>query len=174
MKPIFLTICTLAVMSMACSDEDAIPVPSNTNPDFLSNLEPHEETVVNLTQAEALDLWANQEAKLVSVIKPETAIRRWWKAFSLTFEPDGDYVYATIEDDIIPAAGSWAFAQPSGVDVVLFNKDEEKGELFERFATVTFKTSATGRMRFEMKINIRESSRYSPAFVGEWIYIFQL
>ncbi|MEO9966533.1 MAG: hypothetical protein ABJF11_12125 [Reichenbachiella sp.] len=174
MKLIPISLLALGIFFASCSDDNPAPQTSNANQDFLSTITPHEETVIELTQAEALEAWSNREARLLSVIKPETAIRRWWKAFTIKLEADGEYIYSTIEDDIIPANGTWAFAQPTGTDIILFNIDEDEGEYFERFAEVTFKTTETGATRFELKINVGESTRYSSTLIGEWIYIFQL
>lgn len=161
-------------VTTACTDDDAIPMASDNNPNFLNSIEPEEEVVLTLTQSEALDLWSNGEARLISVIKPETAIRRWWKAFTITIDPAGEYVYTTIEDDVIPANGQWTFAFDNGLDIVFFNDDEEEGELFERHAEVTFKTSSIGTTRFELKIHMIPSDQYNEALVGEWTYVFQL
>lgn len=175
MKLLNQLLCVMVLtVATACTEDDAMPMTSGNNQNFLSSIEPEEEMVLTLTQSEAMDLWSDGEARLISVIKPETAIRRWWKAFTITIEPQGDYAYTTIEDDVIPANGSWTFAYDDGLDIVFFNDDEEKGALFERHAEVTFKSSTIGTTRFELKIHMIPSDQYSDALVGEWVYVFQL
>lgn len=162
----------LILFTTACSEDDSVLETASSNDDFL--IENSSSGVeIAVTQSEALDLLSNGPARLVSVSKPQTAIRRWWKAFSISFDPSGKYMYETIEDDVIPASGSWVFAQNTGVDIVLFNTNAED-EYFERFADVTFKKTEIGTIRFEMKIDMIESDKYSSALVGEWKYIFEL
>ena len=168
MKLLFRILCVAVLtVAIACTEDESIPAASSNNQNFLNEIEAEDQVELSLTQSEAMELWSNGEARLLTVIKPETAIRRWWKAFTITIDADGDYIYSTIEDDVIPANGSWFFAFDEGLDIVFFNDDESKGDLFERHAEVTFKSTSSGAMLFELKIYMIPSDQYADALVGE-------